>query len=58
MMIEGLSTGIFQYAADPSLHPADSLITKAQVPRKSSQPPGIQPKLFPDFLSSLKTLEK
>lgn len=58
MMIEGLSTGVFEYAADPSLHPADSLITKAQVPRKSSQPPGIQPKLFPDFLSSLKTLEK
>ncbi|WP_417383783.1 serine/threonine protein kinase [Gimesia sp.] len=58
MMIEGLSTGEFQYAAEISLRPADSLVTAAQVPRKSAQPPGIQPELFPDFLASLKSLEK
>lgn len=58
MIIEGLSTGKFQFAAELSLHPADSLVTEAQVPRKSSQPPGIQPELFPDFLASLKSLEK
>ncbi|QDT89368.1 serine/threonine protein kinase [Gimesia algae] len=58
MMIEGLSTGKFRFAAELSLHPADSLVTEAQVPRKSAQPPGIQPELFPDFLASLKSLEK
>tara|TARA_R110000868_G_scaffold411768_1_gene709627 strand:+ start:42621 stop:44921 length:2301 start_codon:yes stop_codon:yes gene_type:complete len=58
MMIEGLSTGKFRYAAEISLHPADSLVTEAQVPRKSAQPPGIQPELIPDFVASLKTLKK
>lgn len=58
MMIEGLSTGKFQYAAEISLRPADSLVTEAQVPRKSAQPPGMQPELIPDFLASLKSLKK
>ena len=57
MMIEGLSTGKFKYAAPLSLHPADSVIEEAQVPRKSAHPPGIQPENFPDFLSRLQTFK-
>lgn len=57
MLIEGLSTGKFKYAAPLSLHPTDSVIMEAQVPRKSALPPGIQPQKFPDFLSRLQTLK-
>tara|TARA_R110002095_G_scaffold207151_1_gene191905 strand:+ start:100817 stop:103210 length:2394 start_codon:yes stop_codon:yes gene_type:complete len=57
MLIEGLSTGKFRYAAPLSLAPADSVITEAQVPRKSALPPGIQAEHFPDFLSRLQTLK-
>ncbi|WP_198001124.1 serine/threonine protein kinase [Gimesia fumaroli] len=57
MLIEGLSTGKFIYAAPLSLTPADSVITEAQVPRKSAHLPGIQAEYFPDFLSRLKTLK-
>lgn len=57
MLIEGLSTGKFKYAAPLSLSPADSAITEAQVPRKSALPPGIQAEKFPDFLSHLQSLE-
>jgi len=42
MLIEGLSTGKFKYAAPLSLRPADSVIIEAQVPRKSALHPGIQ----------------
>ena len=57
MLIEGLSTGKFEYAAPLSLRPADSAIREAQVPRKSPHPPGIQTEKFPDFLSRLQTLK-
>ena len=57
MLIEGLSTGKFKYAAPLSLAPADSMITEAQVPRKSALTPGIQADKFPDFLSRLQSLE-
>lgn len=58
MLIEGLSTGKFKYAAPLTLSPADSVITEAQVPRKSALPPGIQAEKFPDFLPRLQTLKK
>lgn len=57
MLIEGLSTGKFEYAAPLSLNPANSTITKAQVPRKSALPPGIQVGTLPDFLTRLLSLE-
>lgn len=57
MLIEGLSTGKFQYAAPLSLNSDDSVITAAQVPRTSAQPPGIQLKQFPNFLSRLQSLK-
>lgn len=57
MLIEGLSTGKFKYAAPLSLRPADSVIIEAQVPRKSALPPGIQTEKFPNFISRLQTLE-
>jgi len=57
MLIEGLSTGKFKYAAPLSLRPADSVIIEAQVPRKSALHPGIQAEKFPNFISRLQTLE-
>ncbi|QDU09155.1 Serine/threonine-protein kinase PrkC [Gimesia aquarii] len=57
MRIEGLSTGKFEYAAPLSLNPEDSMITEAQVPRKSALPPGIQAEQFPDFISRIQTLK-
>ncbi|MFK7777943.1 MAG: serine/threonine-protein kinase [Gimesia sp.] len=57
MLIEGLSTGKFKYAASLSLRSADSVITEAQVPRKSADPPGIQNEKIPDFISRLQTLK-
>ncbi|QDT97917.1 Serine/threonine-protein kinase PrkC [Gimesia aquarii] len=57
MQIDGLSTGKFQYLAPLSLNPENSMITEAQVPRKSALPPGIQVEKFPDFISPLQTLK-
>lgn len=57
MRIDGLSTGKFKYAAPLSLSPSDSMITEAQVPRKSAFIPGIQAEKFVDFISRLQTLK-
>lgn len=55
MLIEGVSTGKFKYAAPLSLRPADSVITEAQVARKSSLPPGVQAQKIPELPSPLQT---
>ncbi len=57
MLIEGLSTGKFKYAAPLSLRPADSVISEAQVPRKSALPPGIQVEKLLELSSRLQTLK-